>query len=238
MAYRRNWLRPLKILETYVRGAPGDRRIEDAKHQLYHAVIDGEVRARHKGRVLDAEALHEIRTQKHGDEAYDLPSDIELSVVDAEAVWPEPEPTDADWKFRVERKFKALQEIIARLEKGEFDGSFRPFHEYEERWVEYARLAELQIGKIQYSNLRDDLKGRLKDLHKEFNTIEPVVPKPQTSKYERWADRQQQLKSSGKAETLGEAAKIIAQEEGDVYPATVERESRRVRSEREKREIK
>jgi hypothetical protein len=238
MTHYTDWLSPLKILETYVRGAPGVSGIEDAKHQLYHAVIDGQVRAQHKGRVLDAESLHEIRSQKWGDEHYDLPSDIKLSIVDAEAVWPESEPTDADLKFRVERKFKALQEIITRLEKGEFDGSFRPFHEYEERWINYARLAEMQIGKIQYSNLRDDLEGRLKDLHKKFNTIEPVVPKPQTSKYERWADRQQQLKSSGKAKHLRAAAKIIAQEEGDVDSATVERETRRVRKEREKREIK
>ena len=135
MVHRRNWLRPLKILESYVLIAPGVLGLEDAKHQLYYAVIDGEVRAKHKGRVLEAEALHELRTQKHGDEPYDLPSDIELSVVGAEAVWPEPELTDADWKSPAERKLNVLQGIVAQLERGEIDGRFSSIHEHEKQWL-------------------------------------------------------------------------------------------------------
>jgi hypothetical protein len=165
----------LKILETYVLGAPGVRRIEDAKHQLYHAVIDGEVRARHKGRVLDAESLHEIRSQKWGNEPYDLPSDMELSVVDAEAVWPEPEPTDADLKLLVERKFKVLEGIVGRLEKGETGGRFPPLHEYEEQWIDYARLAELQVEKVRYSHLQNKLRGHLQDLQERFDHVVSTI---------------------------------------------------------------
>jgi len=156
MTHYTDWLSPHKVLETYVLGAPGVSGPEDARHQLYHAVIDGQVRAQHKGRVLDAELLHEMRSQKWGDEHYDLPSDIELSIVDAEAVWPE--STNAELKVYVEDKLTILLRIIERLKKKEIGGEFLSLQKYEEQWRQYSDLAGTQIAKIR------DLRAQLLEL--------------------------------------------------------------------------
>jgi hypothetical protein len=159
----------LKILETYVLGAPGVSGIEDAKHQLYNAVIDREVRARREGCVLDAKSLHEMRSKKRGDEPYDLPSDVELSAVDAEAIWPE--STDAALKVYVEDKLTVLQRIIERLGKREIGGEFIAFHQYEEQWRRYSNLAGTQIAKIRDRHVWDTLRGRLNELQEQFDHV-------------------------------------------------------------------
>jgi hypothetical protein len=82
------WLRPLKLRESYVDGRFAD--VNEAERQLYFAVIGGKVRARSKGRVFGPEWLAQLSKMKFSAEsAYALPPDIELSVEDAERVWGE-----------------------------------------------------------------------------------------------------------------------------------------------------
>jgi len=95
--HKRQWLRPLKLREYYVDAYVPNLR--DAQHQLYWAVVDGKLRARHKGRILtseEANALHVSeflggrvfkRWSDCPTELYALPADIELSVEDAERIW-------------------------------------------------------------------------------------------------------------------------------------------------------
>ena len=80
------WLRPLKLRESYVDGRFAD--VNEDERQLYFAVIGGKVRARSKGRLLGPEWLAQLSKMKFSAEsAYALPPDIELSVEDAERLW-------------------------------------------------------------------------------------------------------------------------------------------------------
>jgi hypothetical protein len=86
--YARQWLRPLKLREYYIDPFVPD--VRDAEYQLYWSVVEGNVRARHKGRLLtqdEAYALREKHWSDAEDDPYALPFDIELSVEDAERVW-------------------------------------------------------------------------------------------------------------------------------------------------------
>jgi hypothetical protein len=86
--YTRQWLRPMKLREYCV--DPFVRDVRDAAYQLYWAVVDGNIRARHKGRLLTREEAYALREKRWGTvegDFYELPPDIELSVQDAEQIW-------------------------------------------------------------------------------------------------------------------------------------------------------
>jgi hypothetical protein len=87
MRYRRQWLRPLKLREYYVDPFVPD--VPRAEYELYWAVVEGAIRARHKGQELtleEAYALREKRWSDGKDDHHALPPDLELSVVDAERI--------------------------------------------------------------------------------------------------------------------------------------------------------
>jgi hypothetical protein len=86
--YKRQWLRPLKLREYYV--DPFVRDVRDAEYQLYWAVVEGNIRARHKGKTMTREEAYMLREKRWSDAeggSYQLPADIELSVEDAERIW-------------------------------------------------------------------------------------------------------------------------------------------------------
>jgi hypothetical protein len=86
--YKRQWLRPLKLREYYVDPFVPD--VRNAEYQLYWAVVEGNIRAKHKGKILtreEADALREKRWSNAEGDLYQLPADIELSVEDAEHIW-------------------------------------------------------------------------------------------------------------------------------------------------------
>jgi hypothetical protein len=80
------WLPPGKLVEYYVEDRFGD--VNEADRQLYFAVIRGEVRARHQGKILGPEELKKISKRKWDPQSdFGLPADIGLSVEDAERVF-------------------------------------------------------------------------------------------------------------------------------------------------------
>jgi hypothetical protein len=86
--YKRQWLRPLKLREYCV--DPFVRDVRNAEYQLYWAVVEGNIRAKHNGKTLtpeEAYALREKRWSNAEGDLYQLPADIELSVEDAEHIW-------------------------------------------------------------------------------------------------------------------------------------------------------
>ena len=89
--YTRQWLRPTKLRE-YCGSDQFVPDVRDAEYQLYWAVVDGNIRARHGGRLLTPEEAHALREKSwssvEGD-LYALPSDLELSVKDAKHIWRE-----------------------------------------------------------------------------------------------------------------------------------------------------
>jgi hypothetical protein len=60
---------------------------DDAQERLYLAVIKGEVRARHNGRLLGPKLLKRVEELEQ-DEPFTLPPDLELSVKDVRRQWP------------------------------------------------------------------------------------------------------------------------------------------------------
>src|SRR5262249_26537547 len=79
--YTRQWLRPLKLREYYVDPFVPD--VRDAEYQLYWAVVEGNIRARHKGKTMTREEAYMLREKRWSDAegvSYQLPADIELSV--------------------------------------------------------------------------------------------------------------------------------------------------------------
>jgi hypothetical protein len=88
--YTRQWLRPMKLREYYVDQFVSN--VRDAEYQLYWAVVDGSIRARHSGRLLTLEEAYALRNKSwspvEGD-LYALPPDLELSVEDAKHIWME-----------------------------------------------------------------------------------------------------------------------------------------------------
>ena len=82
MVYGRRWLRPLKILESYVMGAPGVLDTQDAERQLYWAVMDGAVRVRYQGVLLQGEELWRLRerVQSLNKPLWYFPPDLEISI--------------------------------------------------------------------------------------------------------------------------------------------------------------
>jgi hypothetical protein len=80
----------MKLRESYVDQFVSDVRA--AEYQLFWAVVDGNIRARHGGRLLTPEEAYALREKSwssvEGD-LYALPPDIELSVEDAKHIWME-----------------------------------------------------------------------------------------------------------------------------------------------------
>ncbi len=76
------WLRPLKVLESYVLGAFQNEL--EAEGQLYLAVMSGDIRARQNGRPVDAEWRKQLRRRTFvPNNDFRLPRDLELSDEDA-----------------------------------------------------------------------------------------------------------------------------------------------------------
>jgi hypothetical protein len=80
----------MKLREYYVDQFVSN--VKDAEYQLYWAVVDGNIRARHGGRLLTPEEVYALRNKSwssvEGD-LYALPPDLELSVEDAKHIWME-----------------------------------------------------------------------------------------------------------------------------------------------------
>ena len=181
MAYKRQWLRPLKILESYVLGALGVQGIEDGTYQLYWAVIEGNVRGRHQGKELDAAEREHLRTKKWSDdpnEHWELPADIELSVEDAERIWRSREIDPADeiavygmsqgsLIISAETALLNLRVQLRRLETRQrtADGSVNTYQtEFESRWEKHLHEAKTYLAHIAEPNRRDPLLDELRAL--------------------------------------------------------------------------
>jgi hypothetical protein len=88
--YKRQWLSPMKLREYYVNQFVPN--VRDAEYQLFWAVVNRDIRARHSGRLLtpeEANALCKKSWSSVEGDIYALPPDLELSVEDAEHIWME-----------------------------------------------------------------------------------------------------------------------------------------------------
>ena len=91
--YKRQWLSPMKLREYYVNQFVPN--VRDAEYQLFWAVVNGDIRARHSGRLLtpeEASALCKKSWSSVEGDIYALPPDLELSVEDAKHIWMEVAP--------------------------------------------------------------------------------------------------------------------------------------------------
>jgi hypothetical protein len=78
----------MKLREYYVDQFVSN--VRDAEHQLYWAVVEGNIRARHSGRLLTPEEAYALREKRWSPvDLYALPPDLELSVEDAKRIWME-----------------------------------------------------------------------------------------------------------------------------------------------------
>jgi hypothetical protein len=83
------WISPLKLREYYADYLlPPD--VEDTQQAVYEAVVTGAIRAKLNSRVLTKEEAAALGQTRWGDteNPYALPSDLQLSVEDAERIWP------------------------------------------------------------------------------------------------------------------------------------------------------
>jgi len=79
------WLRPLKVREYFVDHAAGIDTVEEAEKQLWLAVVTGVVRSRRNDVVYGPEWRMQFAQMTFAKgEPFALPSDIELSVEDAQ----------------------------------------------------------------------------------------------------------------------------------------------------------
>jgi hypothetical protein len=94
--YKRQWLSPMKLREYYVNQFVPN--VRDAEYQLFWAVVNGDIRARHSRRLLTPEEAYALCKKSwssvEGD-IYALPPDLELSVEDAEHIWMEVAPPES-----------------------------------------------------------------------------------------------------------------------------------------------
>lgn len=79
-----DWIRPLKMIEDV---ASSFKNIDEAEKAVYLAVIRGDLRARLNGKILGPEWLKQIEKLEN-EEPFELPPDLELSVEDANRIWP------------------------------------------------------------------------------------------------------------------------------------------------------
>ncbi|MCE3232427.1 MAG: hypothetical protein K0R98_684 [Rickettsiaceae bacterium] len=85
--YQRQWLRQSKIQEYYLNPKNFTSQ-NDMDYQLYWAVIDGKIRSRQEGKILNSEELYKLSTTKWSEsERYALPFDLEISVEDVRNLW-------------------------------------------------------------------------------------------------------------------------------------------------------
>jgi hypothetical protein len=84
--YQKKWLRAGKVMENYICGGPWANSYGDGEYQLYHAVMDGEIRARINGKAFND--FNELRKTKWSpDSLYALPFDLELNLEDVRRIW-------------------------------------------------------------------------------------------------------------------------------------------------------
>ena len=84
--YKKKWLRAGKVIEYYIDGGPWANSYRDAEYQLYHAVMDGEIRAKIDGKPFSD--FDELRKKKWSpDSLYALPFDLELHLEDVQRIW-------------------------------------------------------------------------------------------------------------------------------------------------------
>ena len=180
MAYKRQWLRPSKLHDYVVGWAPSIRTVKDAEYQLYWAVIEGRVRARHKGKNLDADMLERLRARKWSDDPndlYGLPPDIELSVEDAEEIWGNEDvgldPADriaiygisqAGAVLSMETALLNLSVLLNRLNTrlralDESAMKFKPV--FEERWTKHHHEAKTYLAHMTDSERRENFSNQL-----------------------------------------------------------------------------
>jgi hypothetical protein len=86
---RPRWISPLKLREYYADFLLPPE-VGDTQRALYKAVITRAIRAKLNGRPLTKEEAAALGQTRWGDaeNPYALPSDLELSVEDAERIWP------------------------------------------------------------------------------------------------------------------------------------------------------
>ena len=188
MAYKRQWLRPLKLLEHVIEWAPSVRGVEDAEYQLYWAVIEGNVRARLEGKDLDAATRERLRTTRWSDdpnEHWELPADIELSVEDAERIWRSHEIDPADeiaiygmsqgsLIISAETALLNLRVLLRRLETRQrtADGSANTFRvDFESRWEKHLHEAKTYLAHMAEPNRRDPLLDELRVLEEKCTEL-------------------------------------------------------------------
>lgn len=98
------WLRPMKLRENYADYLVSAK--DDPEYQIYRAVLDGAIRARHNGRILtkqETSALGEKRwSNTEGDY---FPPDIELSVEDAKRVLENFRPARSQLMVEIDGRF-------------------------------------------------------------------------------------------------------------------------------------
>jgi hypothetical protein len=79
-----NWVSPRELCEYYIEHVVQSK--DDAEYQLYVAVTDGLIRAKHNDRILtreEAAALGDSPWSNAEGDFYALPPDLEVSVDDA-----------------------------------------------------------------------------------------------------------------------------------------------------------
>jgi hypothetical protein len=77
------WISP-RILRKYYADFLLPDTVQDKQQQIFRAVIDGTIRAKHNGRILTTEEAAALgKTRWDIENSYALPPDIQLSVEDA-----------------------------------------------------------------------------------------------------------------------------------------------------------
>lgn len=89
MSYKKQWLSPRKLREYYVEDHEGVTCLKDAYYQMFTAVMEGAVTAKHDDKILKPQELRELIRNRPPDpnDPYALYPDLLLSVADAEKIW-------------------------------------------------------------------------------------------------------------------------------------------------------
>ena len=192
--YKKKWLRAGKIIEYYIDGGPWASSYRDAEYQLYHAVMDGEIKARHDGKPL--EDISELRGKSFADDRpYVLPFDLELNIEDVERIWDWSKfdiadllarglvyPSSAEMRMETNNlNIKTLlKRVRVRLKAMPLADALEET-EFEQRWARLIREQDLLIGSNlieanQFSELLAEYelykrqKSTLIDLEKKHST--------------------------------------------------------------------
>ncbi len=173
--YRKKWLRAGKVLEYYIDGGPWANSIRDAEYQLYHAVIDGEIRVQLDGKPF--QYVSELRGKSFSDDrSYVLPFDLELNIEDVERIWDWSKYDIADLLARnlvrpvsAEMRMETsnlnirvlLERVRVRLAAMPLEKALEEI-EFDSRWASLVREQDLLIG----SNLIE--RDRFSELLAEY----------------------------------------------------------------------